>query len=152
MKTVGASSAGSSFIESDGFDMSLSVGIDLQPIVEVEDSLRTFGARYTRRLFTAHELNGLSGDPRVAARDLAAIFAAKEAVMKVLAPSGDIPSWHDIEVRDVGRGSASVALRGAAAAIADVRAISDIEVRLGFTRECATALAVAHPSKSGVLR
>ena len=69
--------------------MDFAVGIDIQPHVEVEESLSAFGERYTQLVYTTVELQGLSSDPKSAARTLAAIFAAKEAVMKVLAPSED---------------------------------------------------------------
>jgi holo-[acyl-carrier protein] synthase len=126
--------------------MSVAVGIDFQPFIEVEDSLRTFGERYTRRLYTTVELQGLSSEPHVAARDLAAIFAAKEAVMKVLQPSDVIPSWLEIEVRRVKDHSASIVLRGAATQLALRQGISDVAVSLGVARECATATAVAQKS------
>src|SRR5664280_1315324 len=129
--------------------MSLAVGIDLQPFVEVEDSLRQFGERYTRLLYTTAELRGLSSEPHLAARDLAMIFATKEAVMKVLGPSDDIPSWLEIEVRHVKECSASVALSGVAAQLALRQGISHVAVSLGVARECAAATAVAQKSKSG---
>jgi holo-[acyl-carrier protein] synthase len=132
--------------------MSLAVGIDLQPIGEVEDSLRAFGERYTRLLYTSAELSGLSRDPRVAARDLAATFAAKEAVMKVLAPSDDIPSWLDIEVGNVEGSSASIALHGVAAQLAFRQGVSNVTVRLGVAGDCAAATAIAQKSNSGVTR
>jgi holo-[acyl-carrier protein] synthase len=130
--------------------MNFAVGIDLQPIDEVEDSLRTFGERYTRLLYTNAELKGRSSDPHLAARDLATIFATKEAVMKVLAPSDDIPSWLDIEVRHVIECSPSIVLSGVAAELALRQGVTDVAVSFGCTRECATATAVAQRSNSGV--
>jgi len=132
--------------------MSFAVGIDLQPFDEVEDSLRTFGGRYTRLLYTTAELKGLSTDPHLAARDLASIFATKEAVMKVLAPNDDIPSWLEIEVHHVKGRSASITLSGVAAQLALGQGISDVAVGLGIANECATATAVAQKSNTGGLR
>jgi holo-[acyl-carrier protein] synthase len=126
--------------------MSFSIGIDIQSIVEVEDSLRTFSERYTQLLYTAAELNGLSTDPHVAARDLAVIFAAKEAVMKVLRPSDIIPTWLDIEVRFNMDCSASIVLRGAASQLALSQGITNVAVSLSVAREYATATAVAQRS------
>lgn len=126
--------------------MSFAVGIDLQPFIEVESSLATFGERYTRRLYTSSELSELSelsDEPNLIIRKLAALFAAKEAVMKVLAPSDVIPSWLDIEVSDVKEFSASVVLSGVAARLARRQGISDITITLGITQECAAATAVA---------
>lgn len=126
--------------------MSFSVGIDLQPIAEVESSLTSFGARYTRLLYTSAELTALGDDPYAGAQRLAAIFATKEAVMKVLAPSQEIPSWLDIEVRDLQSDSASVALRRVAAELATQLGVSELIVTLGAVGGCAAAIAVAQTS------
>jgi holo-[acyl-carrier protein] synthase len=124
--------------------MSTAIGIDLQPFDEVEESLRLFGERYTRRLYTNAELREVSGDPHLAAQELATLFAAKEAVMKILAPSNEIPSWLDIEVHQVKDCSPTIALSGVAAQLARRRGISDIAVRLGVIRRCSFATAFAN--------
>jgi holo-[acyl-carrier protein] synthase len=129
--------------------MSIAVGIDLQPFDEVEESLRLFGERYTRRLYTNAELRDVSGDPHLAAQQLATLFAAKEAVMKVLTPSSEIPSWLDIEVRQVKDCSPSISLSGVAARLAHRQGITDIAVRLGVDRQCATATAFANKDTEG---
>jgi len=131
--------------------MSIAVGIDLQPFDEVEESLRLFGEHYTRRLYTNAEIREVSGDPHLAAQELAMLFAAKEAVMKVLTPSSEIPSWLDIEVRQVKDCSPSISLSGVAAQLAHRQGIYDIVVRLGVVGQSATAAAsaVKHIEVSG---
>jgi holo-[acyl-carrier protein] synthase len=66
------------------------VGIDLASVEDVEDALRVHGERYLRRVYTPREIDDcrtVSGT--LDARRLAARFAAKEAVFKVLSP-GDV--------------------------------------------------------------
>jgi holo-[acyl-carrier protein] synthase len=126
--------------------VSVAIGIDLQPFSEIEDSIKTFGPRYMSRLYTATELRGLSREPHLAARVLASLFAAKEAVIKVLAPVDDMPSWHEIEIQRIGANSASVSLSGVAAQLAQRHGLSDIIVHVGVAGECAAALALAHTS------
>ncbi len=102
-------------------------GIDVVAVEEVAASLAAFGDRYARRLFTAAERSDsrwpVAGPD--AAESLAARFAAKEAVVKVLAPDGWAPSWTEIEVRRRPSGACELALSGGAASRAtDVGVIS----------------------------
>src|SRR5271170_1578864 len=106
--------------------MSIAVGIDLQPFAEVADSLRTFGDRYTRRLYTTAEIKGLNSNPDLASRELASMFATKEAVIKVLAPTVEVPSWLEIEVHLANDYAASISLSGTAAQLAHRKGITDI--------------------------
>lgn len=59
------------------------VGCDVAAVSEVTDSVRRFGDRYLRRVYTAGELRDCAGPERI--RRLAARFAAKEAVIKAFA-------------------------------------------------------------------
>lgn len=121
----------------------LLVGIDLQPIDEVRSSLETFGDRYLRAVFTAQEVASCGvGHPRSPER-LAVRFAAKEAVMKVLAPRGVAPPWRDVEVQRSDAGLPSIALHGAAAAMASERGIADVAISLSHAGGVAAAAAVA---------
>jgi holo-[acyl-carrier protein] synthase len=111
------------------------VGIDLLEISRLEQALRR-RPRLAERLFTAAELDYANARGRPG-RHLAARFAAKEAVIKALAPAGGIPP-RQIEVTP-GEPPA-VRLHGAAAAAA-----SGVELRVSLThsREFAAAVAVA---------
>lgn len=81
----------------------LRIGIDLVAVGEVAASLARFDHRYTNRVFTA--MNELIARKTLRARlrnkdvetaRYAARFAAKEAVIKVLRPSGARPQWRSI--------------------------------------------------------
>jgi holo-[acyl-carrier protein] synthase len=132
--------------------VSFAVGIDQQPFAEVEESLGLFGDRYTRLIYTPTELQRAHREPDHVARQLAALFATKEAVMKVLAPDGDVPTWLDIEVGRPHDGTASVALHGVAATLAQRQGIAEISVSLDTDARWATAIAVAQRSNVGVMQ
>jgi holo-[acyl-carrier protein] synthase len=122
--------------------MKVLVGIDIQPIGEVEESLRTFGARYRRVLFTDHELESC-GDNASTASSLAARFAAKEAVLKILDVEETVPPWRSIEVRQSASGRPEILLHGEAAELARLQGIQDISLSLSHAGGIATAAVVA---------
>jgi holo-[acyl-carrier protein] synthase len=76
----------------------------------------------------------------VAASRLAARFAAKEAVVKVLEPTGPRPDWRCIEVWTAANGSCQLRLTGSARQLAADAGITELAVSL--THEGAVAAAV----------
>ena len=112
----------------------LGVGTD---IVEIDRIREVFDreAGFSRRIFTSAELNYCLGkESRY--MHLAARFAAKEAVAKVLGRSF---SWQDVEIVNDGSGKPRVNLYGEAKVVAgDAR----IHLSISHTREHATAVAV----------
>lgn len=117
-----------------------SVGVDLVDVAEVARSVKRFGDRYLRRVFTEHELSCCTGAPDAAAASLAARFAAKEATLKVLGPHDARPDWRSIEVVRLANGSCKLKLRGAAARLAVERGLGPFA--LSMTHEAGLAAAV----------
>jgi holo-[acyl-carrier protein] synthase len=114
----------------------LQVGVDIVEIARVEASLRRFGDRFRRRVYTAAELaeTGESG-PSLAAR-----FAAKEAAIKALGSS--LMAYHEIEVvRPAGR-RPSLLLHGRAAARAAELGVLELALSLSHSRQYAVAMVV----------
>jgi holo-[acyl-carrier protein] synthase len=122
--------------------MSVVVGIDIQPIEEVEASLRTFGERYRRLLFTNHELES-SGVGPAAASELATRFAAKEAVFKILDTRVSVPPWRSVEVRCAGNRRPEIALYDVAEDLARKQGIHHITVSLSRAGGVASATVIA---------
>jgi len=122
--------------------VSIHVGIDVQPIAEVEASLREFGARYTHRLFTDDEI-AYCGDGPAAASSLAGRFAAKEAVLKILDLDEIVPRWRSIEVRRSNGGRPVVALHGEAADLARSQGIHDLSLSISHGGGIASAVVIA---------
>jgi holo-[acyl-carrier protein] synthase len=118
----------------------LQVGVDIVEIARVEDSLRRFGDRFRRRVYTLTELSE-SGErgPSLAAR-----FAAKEAAIKAL--GSPALALHEIEVvRPVGC-RPEIRLRGRAAARAAELGVQELALSLSHSREYAVAMVVLRQS------
>jgi holo-[acyl-carrier protein] synthase len=119
--------------------MATRVGIDLASTESVCVALAAHGDRYLRRAYTDAEIADCSSPTGVDPDSLAARFAAKEAVMKVLRTDG-VP-WRSIEVVRHPSGWTSVALDGAAAHEAELQGIG--EISLSFSHEAGFASAIA---------
>jgi len=122
--------------------MKVLVGMDIQPIHEVEASLTNFGARYGRLIYTAHELRDCGANARSATK-LAERFAAKEAVLKILDLGDTVPPWRFIEVKEGSSGGPEIALHSSAADLAQRQGIQNFTVSLSHAGGVATAAVVA---------
>lgn len=120
------------------------VGVDLVEVPRVERMLARYGERFLERVFTPGEVLYTRG--RVP--ELAARFAAKEAVAKalgvgvrMLAPDG--VGWRDVEILGDHRGRPEVYLHGQAAERAQELGLTEWAISLSHTREYAIAFVVA---------
>ena len=113
-------------------------GCDLQRIDEVSDAIRDFGARYLDRIYTPaeQEAGRLGG-----AASLAARFAAKEAVLKLIGTADGVDP-RSVEITQE-QGRPVVRLTGLAAELAQRAGIGPIDVSLSHTGDHALAVAVA---------
>jgi len=128
--------------------VSILIGVDVQPIDEVEASIKEFGRRYTHRLFTADEIESC-GDGPGAASGFAGRFATKEAVLKILELNEIVPRWKSIEVRRSVGGRPEVTLHGEAAEMARLQGIDEISLSIshGGGIAIATVIAQATPRR-----
>jgi holo-[acyl-carrier protein] synthase len=122
---------------------SIRVGADLVMVDQVADSIAHFGDRYLRRVYTEHEIDSCGGAPSVASAGLAARFAAKEAALKVLRPTGHRPQWRSIEVRRHDGGWCTMSLSGYAAELASQAGLGELAVSLTHEEGIAGAVVVA---------
>lgn len=118
------------------------VGVDLTAVGEVASSLAAQGERYLRRLFTDHEVASCEGPDGPSVESLAARFAAKEAALKVLRPTGSRPEWRDIEVRRSANGACDLVLYGSAATLAAAQGIEQLSMSLSHEGGMAVAVVV----------
>ncbi len=122
----------------------LTVGIDMVEITRIERVLKRYGDRFFERVFTAAEIAYCRGrSPELAAR-----FAAKEAVSKALGVgmrmiARDGIDWKDVEVIGDLRGKPLVRLFGRAAQRAGELGLTEWAISLSHTREHAIAFVVA---------
>ncbi len=122
----------------------LTTGVDLIEIARVERILERYSDRFLERVFTPAEV--LYYRDRLP--ELAARFAAKEAVAKALGVgmrmmARDGVRWRDVEVTGDARGKPLVRLYGRAAERAAELGLTEWAVSLSHTREHAIAFVVA---------
>jgi holo-[acyl-carrier protein] synthase len=113
-------------------------GCDVQRVEEVADAVRDFGSRYLDRVYTSLEQESFrSGGPA----SLAARFAAKEAVLKLIGVADGV-DLRSVEIGNPG-GRPDVRLSGRAAELAEEANLGPIDVSLSHTGDVALAVAVA---------
>ncbi len=118
------------------------VGVDIIEIDRVADVLARHGDRFLNRIFTPDEITHCRG--RVP--ELAARFAAKEAVMKALGTGVRGVGWRDIEVLPNRRGKPLVFLYGRGAARAEAIDLRGLEISLTHSKDFAIASVVGERS------
>ncbi len=122
----------------------LSVGVDLVHIPRIQRALERFGTRFLERIYTPAEALFYRGRlPELAAR-----FAAKEAVSKALGVGMRVLSRNGIYFRDVEvlsdiNGKPHVMLHGRAAQLAAEQGLTHWAISMSHEHDTAIALVVA---------
>lgn len=117
----------------------LSVGVDAVEIDRIGRVYARFGERFLGRVYSEREIERYRG--RV--NELAARFAAKEAVSKALGVGLHGMSWRDVEVMPDRRGKPLVYLSGRAQRRAAELGLTDFAISLTHSRDLALAFVVA---------
>ncbi|OGO38644.1 MAG: holo-[acyl-carrier-protein] synthase [Chloroflexi bacterium RBG_16_56_8] len=120
----------------------LATGVDLVQVNRIEGAMARYGERFLTRVFSDSELAYCRGR----APELAARFAAKEAVSKTLGVGiqhHDGVDWREIQVVSDEWGKPSVYLVGKAARRAGELGLRTFAISLSHTREYAIAMVVA---------
>ena len=128
----------------EGLRPELRVGIDLCRADEVNEAVEHFGDHYLHRVYTEGELAYCLADPHRQSERLAARFAAKEALLKVLRQDDDGIDLRNIEVVRQPGGWCQLELSGHAKEVATRDGIRDLAVSLSHERGIATAVVIAH--------
>jgi holo-[acyl-carrier protein] synthase len=118
--------------------MEMAIGIDVIVISRVQRVLDKHPERFLRRVYTPEEVAFCRG--RVP--ELAARFAAKEAVMKALGTGARGLAWREIEVLPNRRGKPLVYLHGLAKARGEKIGIRGIDISLTHEGDLAIAAVV----------
>ncbi len=122
-----------------------SVGVDAVEIDRIARSLERFGERFLRRVYTEKEIFYCRGRiPELAAR-----FAAKEAISKALGTGIRGIHWREMEILPDRRGKPLVYLHAKAASRAAELGLAEFEVSLTHARELAIAVVVAASAAGG---
>ena len=114
-------------------------GIDIIEIDRIHEACLKWGDRFINRIYTQQEQNYCRGRfPQLAAR-----FAAKEAMMKSLGTGKRGLLWVEIEVvRERGR-APTIVLHGNALSIAENQNIKEIQLTISHSRNYAVASTLA---------
>ncbi len=116
----------------------LGSGVDIIEIWRVGQVLERYGQRFLDRLFTPEEIAYCRGRPP----NLAARFAAKEAVMKALGTGVRGVGWKDIEVVRQDSGAPAILLHKRAKNRAQLLGLEEITVSMSHSRDYAVAFVV----------
>jgi holo-[acyl-carrier protein] synthase len=114
------------------------IGTDIIEIERVRQAIARWGERFLHRVFTEAELRIYGHRPH----SLAASFASKEAVMKLLGTGARGIGWREIEVLYHDSGKPYIRLNGRAVKEARKLGIKEIDVSLSHSRKYATATAI----------
>jgi holo-[acyl-carrier protein] synthase len=114
------------------------VGVDIVETDRVRAALERFGEKFLRRVYSPVEVAFC----RRRAHELAARFAAKEAVMKALGTGARGVAWREIEVLPNRRGKPLVYLHGRARERAERIGLRGLDVSMSHSREYAVAFVV----------
>lgn len=115
------------------------IGIDIIETERIESAIKQWDRHFLNRIYTKAEL-GICQD-RI--QSLAARFAGKEAVMKVLGTGARGVSWQEIEILADAYGKPIVQLHGKAKEKAEELNLSDFCISLSDTKQYAAAVAMA---------
>jgi holo-[acyl-carrier protein] synthase len=128
--------------------MEMALGIDLILISRVRKVLSRHPERFLRRVFTPEEVAFCRGRTH----ELAARFAAKEAVMKALGTGARGLAWREIEILPNRRGKPLVYLHGQAKERGETIGLHGIDVSLTHEGDLAIAAVVGMASDAPVDR
>jgi len=118
---------------------SYAVGVDIIELERVAAALEQHGQRFLDRVYTPMEVAICRGRPS----ELAARFAAKEAVMKALGTGARGVGWREIEVLLNRRGKPLVYLHGRAQERARKIGLDGLDMSMSHSREYVVAFVVA---------
>ena len=120
----------------------LTTGVDIIEIARIRDAVDHHGERFVRRIFTQRELAACHGD----AQELAARFAAKEAISKALGVGiwqQNGVWWDDMEILPDAMGKPIAHLSGRAQQRMKQLGLSEMSVSLSHCDAYAVAFVVA---------
>jgi len=113
------------------------VGVDVIEIARIEGAVARWGEAFLRRVYTESEL----GRYRNNSSSLAARFACKEAVMKLLGTGITSIKWREVEILSYPSGKPLLNLYGRAKDEAERLGLGEIAISLSHCREYAVAAA-----------
>lgn len=122
--------------------MILGIGIDLEEVERLAQSITKFGDRFLEKMFTPAEIEFCRGKANSSER-FAARFAAKEAAFKALQGEWEKGlSWREFEVIAQPGGAPRLEFHGNTAAFARAKGVQRAHLSFSHTRTHVTAVVV----------
>jgi len=118
-------------------------GVDICSVQRIREVYQKFGEKFLRRILTEKEAAYVKSSNHHLITRLAARFAAKEAMLKVLGTGIVGVGWHEVEVARAPSGEPSILLHGRAKARAEKLGLSKISISMSHEKEYAVAFIVA---------
>jgi holo-[acyl-carrier protein] synthase len=115
------------------------IGVDIIEISRISRAISRWQDSFLNRIYTSTELEANHNVSSLAAR-----FAAKEAVMKVLGTGTRDVGWKDIEILSNGDGAPSIRLYGRALRKSSEVGLVRFKVSLSHSRKYAVAFVMGH--------
>ena len=112
-------------------------------ILRLQEAIERHGERFFARIFTPAERTLCAGSYS----SLAARFAAKEAVSKVLGTGIGEVAWIDMEILRSETGAPTLTLHGKARQLAEELELTEWAISLSHSRDMAIAMVVAQGRK-----
>lgn len=122
--------------------MILGLGIDLEEVDRIGESIAKFEDRFLDRVFTQREIEFCQGKANSRER-FAARFAAKEAAFKALQASWEEGmSWKDFEVIAQPGGAPRMELHGGALTMAEAKGVRKVWISFSHTKTHVSAVVI----------
>lgn len=122
----------------------LKVGVDICSIARVTNVYEHYGEKFLKRILTENEIAFVKSSKKHFITRVAARFAAKEAVVKVLGTGWRGVGWQEVELERKPSGEPRIILHGRAQARAHQLGLSRFEVSMSHEKEYAVAFVVAY--------
>jgi len=120
-------------------------GVDIIEIDRIKQSIERQGDKFLNKIYTSNEIEYCNSKGVQAYASLAARFAAKEAVAKLLQTGFDgNVHWKEIEVINNKDGAPQIILYGDTKRLAEEKGISYIKVSLSHSRETAISMVIGY--------
>jgi len=118
------------------------LGLDIVEIPRFKKVVDKYNSRFLQRVYTPAELDYCLYKSILKIPELAARYAAKEAVVKALGTGMRGMSWKEIEVVRSPLGKPEIVLYDRALGIANQLGVGKIHISLSHTRDTAVAVAM----------
>lgn len=122
-------------------------GIDIVKNERIEKILKENKDAFYKRVFTENEMNYIKAKKESIAT-IAGLFAAKEAISKMIGTGIGEISWKDIEIKHNSLGNPFISLNNKLRLMFNMLGVEDVDISISNEKDYSVAVAVALTNKS----